>query len=426
MKETSSRRLNALSLSGLLVGPVLGSGIILLPPLALERVGDPAILAWGVTLVLMGIFAWITGALAIRYPGSDGLVGAVRVAFGMPLRNLCAWFLTIAVCFGPTAVLRTAERYLAPILPGLSGASGMISALLLALCAGVLLCNISFVGSLSFWASTFVAGILVAGGAYALATAPDTQILERTLDAAAAADPSSFGSLLLLLFWAIIGWEILGNYTPEIATPRRTVPRAVTLAFLAVAVIYGTAVGALQFAVPQHSGAPLTMAAILEPLFGTAAAPLLGILALLLCGCTYIMFVGGVARLLLAQGEEGHLPRLFARKNALGAPASAVLFLAACHGIVLFVQEQGLFSLEGAVEVANAFLICNAGLAVLAGAKLLPSPTAKVCSLLLAGAFFAIFAFSPKWVLLVVLLLVLGTVAAERRRETPAEAQAIR
>ncbi len=47
----------------------------------------------------MGLFAWITGALAIRYPGSDGLVGAVRVAFGMPLRNLCAWFLTIAVCF---------------------------------------------------------------------------------------------------------------------------------------------------------------------------------------------------------------------------------------------------------------------------------------------------------------------------------------
>ena len=81
------------TLAGLLVGPVLGSGVILLPPMALAGAGDRSFAAWAITLVLMGIFAGVTAVLCMRYPGDGGLVEAVGGAFGPGFRDVCGWLM---------------------------------------------------------------------------------------------------------------------------------------------------------------------------------------------------------------------------------------------------------------------------------------------------------------------------------------------
>ncbi|PKL02100.1 MAG: amino acid permease, partial [Synergistetes bacterium HGW-Synergistetes-2] len=75
-----NRNLNVWTLAGFLVGPVLGSGVVLLPPLALEKAGEGAFSAWVITLVLMGVFAGVCAALALRFPGDGGLTTAVGAA----------------------------------------------------------------------------------------------------------------------------------------------------------------------------------------------------------------------------------------------------------------------------------------------------------------------------------------------------------
>ena len=54
-----SKKLNAVTLSGLMIGPILGSGIIFLPPLAYKNLGEHAIFAW-IIIMLMGVlFAYV-------------------------------------------------------------------------------------------------------------------------------------------------------------------------------------------------------------------------------------------------------------------------------------------------------------------------------------------------------------------------------
>ena len=49
-------------------------------------------------------------------------------------------------------------------------------------------------------------------------------------------EPARFGYGLLLLFWTVVGWEIIGNYSAEIRDPGRTIPRSVALS-VAVALL---------------------------------------------------------------------------------------------------------------------------------------------------------------------------------------------
>jgi hypothetical protein len=46
------RQLNTLTLFGLMIGPILGSGIILLPPMIYDMVGNLSLWVWLVILVL--------------------------------------------------------------------------------------------------------------------------------------------------------------------------------------------------------------------------------------------------------------------------------------------------------------------------------------------------------------------------------------
>ena len=405
-RRSAEKNLGTLAVSGLLVGPVLGSALVLLPPLAMARAGDGAIGAWGVTLVLMGVFAALIGALALRFPGEGGLTEAVGAAFGPRAKALCAELMMAAGCFGPLAALGTGGAYLAPLLPGVLGDPFVASLLLLGLCLAVMLRRVTFVGAVAFWASTLIALVVLCGGIYALIVFPRPDGGTAFVQSLTMGDPAQFGSLVLLLFWAIIGWEIVGNYTGEVDRPERTIPRAVAGAFLAIVAVYVAALGALHFA---HLEDRTSLASILEPLFGALAGPLLGVLATLLCATTYIMFLGGIARLLRDRAAQGAAPRWLARRNAAGAPAAAQAFYAAIHGVSFVLHRQGVLSLEGAVSATNAFMILNALVSLLAGAVLFRNLWARGASLGLGVLFFAVFAFSPRWVLLAVILLLLYT-----------------
>ncbi len=51
-----SKKLSALSLSGLIIGPILGSGVILRPPLLYNMIGNFSLLIWISILSLIFYF----------------------------------------------------------------------------------------------------------------------------------------------------------------------------------------------------------------------------------------------------------------------------------------------------------------------------------------------------------------------------------
>jgi len=82
------QKLNTFTLSGLIIGPILGSGLILLPPLLYNMIQEYSLVVWIVILSLGFSFALIFGKLAILFPGNGGVTLATKEALGKKYQML--------------------------------------------------------------------------------------------------------------------------------------------------------------------------------------------------------------------------------------------------------------------------------------------------------------------------------------------------
>lgn len=376
-------------LSGLMIGPILGSGVILLPPVAFEQLGSHAIWAWFAIMVLGAFFAAIFARLALAFPGSEGVSAAVRQAFGPWAGQLAVNFILSAVCVGPVAVLTTAAMEIARAWGLTARAVPVLSGCLLACCLVLLLGNIRAIGKTALLTSSLVALILVTGSGLTIAGSASVPVPDTPLR------PVAFGQTLLLLFWTIVGWEILGNYSAEVDAPAKTIPRATALSVAIISGIY------LMVAWGVHctgNDAP-GMADIVRPLLGRAAGPVLALLTTLLCAATYLMIVGGITRLVKSLAEDGRLPSVFSGENRNGAPAPAVFLYAGIHLLVILLLLSGMVRLEQIIAFANVFFIANALLCILAGIRLLDSAVLRLSGVALCAGFGILLLFSNPWIL---------------------------
>lgn len=423
-----SAQLGPWLLAGLIVGPVLGSGIIILPPVVLGVAGPWALPAWLVMIAVGVVFGLVFGELSVLFPGDGGVSVAVGHAFGPEGRRLASLYLVVAVLFGPVAVLLTGVRYL-PLggMPPVGVAYG-----LLLVCAGLMLRQVASLGRVALMLSSVSAGLLFAGGVATLGDAAGTLWKGAGVGMAGgmpgpvgmaafalpAPDWSMLGHALLLLFWIVVGWEVVGNYSAEVRNPRRTIRKAVIRALAAVTAVDVAVAGGMQWlavrnAAPALGSAPGAVgaggftvppdgvAALLTPLFGAWGGPVLGALALALCATTYLMFVGGVARLAASLAADGILPRAVGLRAATGAPAGGIGMLCGAHMVVLAAVGRDVIDVTGLVALADGFLLANALCGVLTAVRLLRG-TLRWGAAGLALVLGAVLAHAAWWVLGVV------------------------
>lgn len=392
------KKIGWLSLSGLIVGPILGSGIILLPTTVLGVAGDWALPAWVLMVGVSFFFAYIFSWLTILVPGAAGVTGAIERAFGQRAKRLAAFYLIGAGLFGPVAVLMILGEYFAPVINQPVIPVVYVS---LFICLILMLRRITSIGKVAFALSTVCAMTLFGGGSLTLLTntrpfAPFTPF---------ALEP--FGYALLLLFWIIVGWEVIGNYSDEVKDPRKTFPKAVIFSALVIAAVDLVVAAAMQF-VQVPVGEQVSLAHILWPLFGCYAVPFIGVLTLLLCMNTYLVFIGSISRLACSMAEEGNLPAVFGRRNGNGAPSAAILAFVVWHSLVLFVYARDLIGVEVMVAVVDGFFIANATVGILAGMKLFKRKALKAGAAALALLFVGILLFSHPVVTVVIGVMAVG------------------
>lgn len=382
-----TRKLGPVLLTGFIIGPILGSGIIILPPLAYGLLGSWALSAWVAITLIGALFAAVFGNLSILFPGDSGVSQCVALAFGPRAKILTSYFLMGAVCVGPVAVALTAARYL-----GLGGilADELVAMGLVAIIWTLLLRRIASLGTAAFVLSSVSAALLLVGGIGCLISMPAVHLPSEPFE------PMRFGYGLLLLFWTVVGWEIIGNYSAEIRDPRRTIPRSVALSVLVIASVTLTVAAAVQ------SVGGRTMAGVLAPVFGPGSVVLLSVLAVALCLVTELAFTGAVSRLMAALASDGALPAFLARRNGSGAPSFAATALTAIHLFVLALSLAGVLSVEKMVALANGFFLANAIMALLAGARVLGSRIMRVSAALLAVVLGCVLVMSS-WLLLLAL-----------------------
>lgn len=390
------KKIGVLQLSGLIAGAVLGSGVILLPPIAQARLGQWTLAAWIVIMGLGAAFAMVFAKLALAYPGAEGAPIAIRKAFGARAGRLASVYLLCAVCVGPTAVLMTAAKTISHAVHLQPDVETLMAGGLLLLCGWLLTRRITLVGNIAFAASVAVSIVLVAGSLTTIGTEPTLPLPGTPLDIVA------MGRTLLVLFWAIIGWEIIGNYTMDVRQPKTTIPVATALAVTIICGVYILIAWALAVIPPTqgpHSQAPRSVAAVVTILLGPLADVVIMLITTTLCVCTYLMIVGGVSRLAASLALEHRLPAVLAKRNKHDAPVAALGLLVGLQFISLLLLHLKILSLEDIIAAANAFFLSNSLLAVAAAMRLIPSWLLRMACALLCLGFVSLLSFSPPWIL---------------------------
>lgn len=391
-------KIGVLTLSGFTVGPILGSGILILPPLVYDLLKDWAIVAWAVILLVSFIFAFIFGQLAITFPGDAGVTNAVEKAFGKYIKQLTSFYLIIAVAFGAVAILLTAAQYVARVVPF---SAVHVGYLMLLFCLSLLVRKISILGRVVSILSSLSAGLLFIGATSTLIANPLPMIIKTSFSL------PDFGYALLLLFWTILGWEVLGHYSREVRDPVRNIPRSIALSAVCIAIVELAVAAALQWSDTSIFGqGEVSISTIMYNLFGNSTNITMALLTALLCCSTYLLYVGGMARLLSSMAEENVIPQFIAKRSRSNVPYVGVILMVAMNCLAFVLVDLKVFNLEKLVVVANAFFLVNVLIGVSAGALLIKNIFLKVAAVVLGIMFLGMLCyFSSKLTLLIIILM---------------------
>ena len=397
-QEIKKNKIGALTLTGLTVGPILGSGILILPPIVYGLIKDWSIIAWLAIIAIGFLFAFIFGYLSIQFPGDGGVTNAIEKVFGKYIKYLASFYLIMGVVCGAVAVLVTAAQYIVKL--NFSTVT-VIEYALWAICFGFLLKNLSFLGKVVSVMSLVSAGILLLGGITTLAFYHKPFLIESKFD------PHSFGYSLLLLFWTILGWEIIGNYSAEVREPKKTITRSIILSAVIIAVIDLAIVAAMQWGnVGEFWHGDVTITTIIFPVFKGVSNFVMAVLTLLLCCSSYLFFVAGITRMMAGLSDEKVLPAILSKRSKENVPVVAVMVIGALHLIVLGFVHFGYFNVEKLVAFANGFFLVNVLIGVGTGVVLIKNNFIKISGCFLGLLFIGmLFYFTSKIALTIICIL---------------------
>jgi APA family basic amino acid/polyamine antiporter len=343
----SPRIFGLTSATALVVASMVGSGIFGITGLYAANVGTPAnlLLPW-----LLGAILALCGALSLAelgaaIPCSGGTVAFVRRAFGDRLGYLTGMVTLLAgYIFSVTLVALFLAGFLEDFLPGEQDDR------LLALVAIALACGVQLFGvragvrlnDLLAVAKVLLIGGLIAAGVLAIPTAGETP-------------PGAYPSPLsgpvaqatLSVSFAYLGWSAVADVAGEVRSPGRTLPIAITLGVVSVAVLYlGLNLVYLRAAAPVEmvrDGQPVkdigafAMTRLLGPKAGTAVAAIISVSIF----STLVAGTIAAARVLERLAADRDLPRWPARRDADGSPRRAVAVVAVGASLGLLIGPLG-------------------------------------------------------------------------------------
>jgi len=366
-------------------------------------VGNYSLFVWLTILVLGFAFALIFGKLAILFPGEAGVSLATREAMGKKYQQLTAFYLILAVFFGPVAVLLIAGDFIQSYFPNTDLV--FLAFGIYVITYALLLVKIDFLGKIMLVVSSTVAIIFLVSSIYVLVQTETFSFVLPQIDV------EKIGYSFLLIFWSIVGWEVIGNYSNEVKDSE-TLKKAVVFSAVSVSIIYALISLAVCFGdFPLKDVEPFKLVWLLEPIFGVYANIILVTMSLILCIGTLILFVGGVARLIFALSEKKS--NFITKKTSInfknGTPIGALNALSFIYMITLYLVYIEFLSLDNLVAFADGFFIANAIIGLVTAIMLFEKSFLRYSAFVLAFLFTCILLFSNIYILITIVVLFIYT-----------------
>jgi APA family basic amino acid/polyamine antiporter len=254
MTTRLKRELTLYGLTMVAIGSCIGSGIFLTPSQIAQYLPSPLyiLLVWTLGGVIALAGALTFAELGSMFPQAGGVYEYLKLAYGPIFGFLYGWSYLFIISSGAIAALAIAfATYLAVLVP-LSQRGITVVAVGSIIC--VTLVNIFRVKAGEVFASVFT-GLKLAGIAAIVVVglflgAPELFSSGQTASTFGGSLFNAFGLALVGVLWSYGGWQHATYLAGEAIDPRRTVPRALVIGALIVALAYVTINLAYLFLLP--------------------------------------------------------------------------------------------------------------------------------------------------------------------------------
>lgn len=317
---TSQKKMGFWNVTSLVAGSQIGTGIFLLPA-SMALFGAAGLSSWLITAVGAMLLAMVFANLSAKIPKTGGPHTFIEHSFGKTLGFFSAWTYWVISWMSTPMVVISIVSYLSPIFGTLHPFSNLM--LELAILLSVTSLNLSGVhsaGRVDFFFSMLklLPLFLVPFAGLFFFNMSHFEPFNPTNDSTL----SVLNSAALLTLWGFIGVESATTTAGSVENPQKTIPRAIIVGTLIVAIIYIFSSTVIMGVVPPESlalsKAPFADAA--QIIFGGNWYLAISIAAAVVCIGTLNAWVLTSGQIALGAATDGHLPKFFTIKNNFGAP----------------------------------------------------------------------------------------------------------
>lgn len=328
-----SQKLGFWSVFALVTGSQIGTGLLILPA-SLAPFGVFSLAGWIISSCAAIMLSLIFAMLCSKFPHTGGPHVYLKNIFGNRAAFFTGWTYWVISWVSTATVVISAVRYLSPLIG--TDTTSLYLFLEIFLLSLIMLLNLKGIG---------VAGRIE----FILTILKFIPLIVIPVAALYKCDSSNFvvnssinhltysqmlSEVILLTFWGFIGLESATAQAGSVINPAKTIPKAIVLGTLCVAIIYiVNNIGIIGIIPPEdliHSNAPYVDATQL--IFGGKWHLIISLIAAIICIGTLNAWVLTSGQIALGLAEDRLLPAFLAKKNKNGAPVWSVLI--SCIGIL--------------------------------------------------------------------------------------------
>jgi amino acid efflux transporter len=400
--------------AALTIGAVLGAGILVLPAMTANIAGPASLISW----LLMGLFSLpmviAIGSMSSRFPDSGGMATYVRQGFGNHASHITGILMLTAMPFGMPVTALVGAHYLGSIFAWTSSSIHLAAAGLL-----LIAITLNYRGiDLSGHTQVFVVSAILFILTFAVWSAIP-QIQESAFTPFLPHGWFPVGEAMTLLFFAFMGWEMIGNLAEEFKNPVRDIPLSLGVAVLLTNLIYFAVAFVTIGTNVYHSGNPVTaMVTLVAYRWGDMAGTLVALLGFIVCYCPVHTFIAGFSRLVYAQTRDGHFPKFLGQLHPrFQTPHIALLIFAPIYFVILLFSYEFSWNLESLISIPCANFLVVYMLGMVAAARTLPNKLGKVSAWISAILSGSVYLFAG-WFALFPIVVSLLTICQQRWSKT--------
>lgn len=335
-------KLGLWTLTALVAGNMIGSGIFLLPA-SLASIGSISLLSWCFTAVGAFLLALVFSKMSLLVPKTGGPYAYAQAGFGDFIGFQTAYNYWIAIFVGNAAIVIAMVGYLTVFWSALQNP---LFACAVALATIWFLTMVNIVGVRSAGFIQLITTILkfipilvvaIFGWWYF-----HPEYLTSAFNISGASNFSALSSAAAMTLWAFIGLESATIPSANVENPTRNIPLATLLGTLLATVTYIASSTAIMGMIPAQILAQSTspFAAAAEVILGPWGKWLIAAGAAIACfGCLngWTLLQGQVA---MAAADDKLFPAIFAKRNKAGVPVWGLVITSSLLSILLLLTAS--------------------------------------------------------------------------------------